>query len=282
LEQGPAPRDPVNVTYIGQVSHKGKLYPGEQDAIIDKRVFREMQKLLKDNSQNGGAGLRNKHGAPLKGILKCGNCGAAMTHTFAKKDNRLYRYYRCHSKIARGAAECSAPALPAQEIEDFVVAQIRKVARDPDLARQVFTEAAKQQRALIPQVKSEKTRLQRGKQAKGEEIRRLVDVIGSNGRSAAIGVRLAEVEAVVSNIDRRLAEIESEIENLERSAVDPGHVAQTLAEFDGVWDVMWPGERLALIHSVIASVTCNDRAGVSIEFRLSLPPGTNARWSAPL
>jgi hypothetical protein len=65
-----------------------------------------------------------------------------------------------------------------------------------------------------------------------------VDAVGSNGRSAAIGVRLAELEAISVKIGQRRTEIDTEIENLKRSTVDPEDVAQALTEFDGVWDVM--------------------------------------------
>lgn len=94
---------------------------------------------------------------------------------------------------------CPTPTLPAQSAsggEDFVVEQIRKLARDPELARQVFAEASRQQKKLIPKLEAERKRLLKDRPAKGEEIRRskipvrgLLDAAGTNGRSAAIGVR---------------------------------------------------------------------------------------------
>jgi hypothetical protein len=66
-----------------------------------------------------------------------------MSHRYAKKGSRLYRYCICTTKQKQGRDACATPSPPAQEIEDFVVEQIRKLARDPDLARQVFEEASR-------------------------------------------------------------------------------------------------------------------------------------------
>ena len=256
----------VNVTYIGQVLHKGKLYPGEQDAIIDKRVFREVQKLLQDNSQNGGAEAKNKHNALLRGLLRCGHCGASMAHTYTKKGNRLYRYYMCLTKIKRGKDACPTPSLPAQEIEDFVVEQIREVARDPVLQRQVFEEAVRQQKKLIPKLEKEWKRLLKDKQSKGEEIRRLTDAIGSNGQSAALGARLAEHEAIVARIDARAQHIDSELSTLRRNAVDQDDVTKTLAEFDDLWNVINYQEQSRLVALLINSIECSCGSKIEIRF----------------
>jgi hypothetical protein len=65
----------------------------------------------------------------------------------------------------------------------------------------VFQEAAKQQRAMIPMLKAKRVCLQRDKQAKGEEIRRLADVIGSGTRDvSSVAGRLGELEAVVGTL----------------------------------------------------------------------------------
>jgi hypothetical protein len=48
-----------------------------------------------------------------------------------------------------------------------VVDQIRKLARDPELARQVFEEASRQQKKLIPKLEGERKRLLKDKQDQG-------------------------------------------------------------------------------------------------------------------
>lgn len=257
----------ANVTYIGKVSHKGQLYDGEQDAIVDKRVFREVQKLLKDNSQNGGANVKNKHGALLRGLLKCGHCGSAMTHTYAKKGNRLYRYYMCNTRMKRGKDACPTPALPAQEIEDFVVEQIRKVAQDPELQRQVFDEVVRQQKKLIPKLEKEQKRLQREVQAKREEIKRLATAIGATETPVpSLTERLARLETVVTKLDGRVAEIDCELTAHRGSAASQESIANALSEFDAVWEVLSHIEQVQLIPGITESVSCGACGDVRIQF----------------
>ena len=133
----------INPLYIGQVRLHGDTYEGLQDAIIDEETFKQVQDLLASNrnSQSPGRGTRNKHGALLGGLIKCGVCGQAMAHSYAKRGGRLFRYYRCTTAQKQGRDACPVPSLPAAEIEEFIVEQLRRVARDSDLAREVFDEA---------------------------------------------------------------------------------------------------------------------------------------------
>jgi site-specific DNA recombinase len=88
----------TNVTYTGKILHKGEVYNGEHEAIVTEDVFAKAQALVDLNGYGCGPAVRNKHGALLKGLLRCGRCGAAMAHTYTKKGNRLYRYYACNTR----------------------------------------------------------------------------------------------------------------------------------------------------------------------------------------
>jgi len=247
----------ANVTYIGKVLHKGELYLGEQEGIVNERAFAEVQKILQHNSQNGGASTKNKHGALLRGLLKCGNCGAAMSHTYAKKRNILYRYYMCVTKMKRGADACPTESLPAQEIEDFVVNEIRKLAKDPDLQRQVFEEAARQQKKLTPKLEKERKRIQREVLAKREEIKRLVTAIGAApGPSDSLAEHLTSLESTVAKVERRVVDIDSTLTEM-RGAGTMESITEAFCEFDGLWDVLTHSEQTTLISSLVESIGCN-------------------------
>ena len=55
----------------------------------------------------------------LTGLLRCDNCGAGMT-TATGKGGR-YQYYKCNSRIVRGAGACCTPAVPMQKMDDMVL-----------------------------------------------------------------------------------------------------------------------------------------------------------------
>ena len=76
----------TNVTYIGKVKYKDEIHDGEHEAIIDDDLWRRVQAKLKHNGRTGGAMVRNKFGALLKGLLHCVPCDCAMTPTHATQE----------------------------------------------------------------------------------------------------------------------------------------------------------------------------------------------------
>ena len=148
-----------------------------------------------------------------------------------------------------------------------------RLARDPDLARQVFEEAARQQQALIPKLEAERKRLQREKQHKGEEIRRLVATIAAADMpSPSVTERLAELEAISTKIGQRLTDIDAELAALEQNRVDPEAVAAALNEFDQMWEVMWPAEQVRILQLVADRVEIRGSGGSGIDISLHLQP----------
>lgn len=246
----------TNVTYTGKIAHKGELYPAEHKAIIEESTFQAVQEVLAENSQHGGAKARNNHNALLKGLLYCGSCGAAMAHTYTKKKNRLYRYYVCSTAQKQGSAACATPSLPAQDIEDAVVEQIRQIANEPEMVEQVFKEAEGQRKANVPKLKAEQRRLQRERQHKQERIKELVAAIGQSVKPlASVSETVEELEAISEQIEQRLMEIQKELDAITRNPVDLADLTSALAMFGPVWEELWPGEKTRVLGLIIERLT---------------------------
>ena len=193
----------TNPTYIGKVTLHAKIFEGLHEAIIDEETFNQAQELLvhNRNGQRPGPETRSKHQALLRGLLKCGHCGCAMGHTYTKKGNRLYRYYTCTTKVKKGKDACPTPSFAAADIEASVVEQVRRVARDPKLAAQMFEEAKRQQEANVARLRSERDRLTKQKIQRDEEARRLTAMLSqSNGDSPTILRQIAEAEGQATRI----------------------------------------------------------------------------------
>jgi len=143
------------------------------------------------------------------------------------------------------------------------------LARDPDLIREVFEESIRQRQEQLTQLESERKRLVRQRQQKGEEIRRLVSAIaGTAGSSPALSERLAEAERQLANVDRRLQEIDAQLTVLRNQPIDLDGVTAALEEFEAVWGMLYPGERSTLVRSVIETVACNDQGKARVEFSM--------------
>jgi hypothetical protein len=97
----------TNVAYISKIKYKTEVHDGEHAAIVDADVWQRVQALLQRNGRTGGAAVRNKFGALLKGLLRCVPCDCAMTPTCSTKNGtKRYSYYVCSNAQKRGWHTC--------------------------------------------------------------------------------------------------------------------------------------------------------------------------------
>lgn len=132
----------ANVLYAGQVSHRGKLFPGEHAGIVDPECFERVQQLLRAKSPYAHARLRNQFHALLMGILRCAHCRHAMTPAHScRKPGKRYRYYTCTNAQKRGHDACPSPSVPGAPIEELVISKLRRLGQDPSLLAHALAEA---------------------------------------------------------------------------------------------------------------------------------------------
>src|SRR5467141_3007034 len=133
LDKGVLYRILSNRVYIGDAVHKGVSYPGEHQAIIDRKLWDQVHAILKQSPRRRAACARAQTPALLKGLL-FGPDGAAMSPTHTRKAGRLYRYYVSQSVMKQGANTCPVRQIPAAEIERIVIATL-KISRKPMFGR---------------------------------------------------------------------------------------------------------------------------------------------------
>jgi len=254
----------TNVAYVGQVRYKDEVHDGEHAPIVAAEVFSQVQTLLQRNGRSGGRGVRNKHGALLRGLLRCAACECGMSHTYSAKGSRQYRYYVCTRAQQRGWQECPSPSAPAGEIERFVVDQIKCIGRDPLVIKETLAQARLQAEAQIERLKAER----------GGLFGRLRDDHAELGRLAAESrpgdPRLADAHDRIREAQRRVTEIDDELAALGGDLVDEAEVAAALADFDAVWDCLAPREQARVIELLVERVEYDGQGGsVSITFHPS-------------
>jgi site-specific DNA recombinase len=136
-----------NRVYIGEAVHKGVSYPGEHEAIIDRKLWDQAHAILRESPRTRAANTRAQTPALLKGLL-FGPDGAAMSPTHTRKKGRLYRYYISQSVMKRGTDACPVKQVPAAEIERIVIDQIRSLLQTPEVIVQIWRAARKTNRNL--------------------------------------------------------------------------------------------------------------------------------------
>ncbi len=254
-----------NPLYKGMISHKGELYQGEHEAIIDAEQFDRVQKILSHNGRIGGKEVRNKYGAILRGLLRCKACDHAMTHVFTTsrgKSRKQYRYYRCVGSIKKGACTCPSGSLPAQAIEQLVVDEARAAMTDRALIKQILGDSDE---VLVQRLKDRERDLhdiQKELKRLDRELRRAV---GEPGDRTA---RVAELNEAIMADQKREKLLREELDGLRSQRLDPTQAERRLKNFDEVWSNLIPREQARLLKLLIERVEYDSESqSVSVTFR---------------
>lgn len=88
-----------NHLYRGEISHKGRIYPGQHAAIVDEELWNLVQAKLRDNRVERSVRSDASQPSLLAGLLRDED-GIVLTPTHANKKGCRYRYYVSHDLIA--------------------------------------------------------------------------------------------------------------------------------------------------------------------------------------
>lgn len=129
-----------NRTYLGELRHKDKWYPGKHEAIIDQALWDDVHSILATNGRTRGNLTRARIPFLLKGIV-FGEDGRALTTSSSvkKKSGRHYRYYLSTRDAKEFAGSSGLPRIPAAELEAAVVGQIRSLLQSPPVTQKTAT-----------------------------------------------------------------------------------------------------------------------------------------------
>ena len=139
-----------NRVYLGEAVHKGTSYPGEHEPIIDRATWDKVHAMLAENTVARTNRSRAQTPALLRGLIFAPG-GHAMTPTHTRKNGKLYRYYVATDAIRRGYAECAVRSVPAAELEEAVVAQVRHLLRTPEIIARTWAAAKGEGNEAIPE-----------------------------------------------------------------------------------------------------------------------------------
>jgi O-acetyl-ADP-ribose deacetylase (regulator of RNase III) len=124
-----------NPVYLGLAAHKGQLYPGEHQALVEQATWDQVQAHLKSgrNLAKGATADRlSRTPTLLRGVLFSEE-GRAFTPSYTSKGQRHYRYYVNTASIKFGRIGCGVQRVPAAEIELTVTEQVRHILRSTEV-----------------------------------------------------------------------------------------------------------------------------------------------------
>ncbi|HXS94647.1 MAG TPA: recombinase family protein [Candidatus Limnocylindrales bacterium] len=109
-----------NVLYLGEVPYKGEVYRGEHAGIVQRKVWKQVNRILEKERRQPRREERNLQGALLKGVLQCARCGRPMIAGYTTRQGRRYAYYVCTTAQKRGARACAGGIVSKERIEAAV------------------------------------------------------------------------------------------------------------------------------------------------------------------
>jgi DNA invertase Pin-like site-specific DNA recombinase len=102
-----------NPFYAGVIEWEGKTYPGKHEAMVSLSEFERAQEIL----GRPGRPRKKMYRFPYTGLIRCGECGFAVTAEH--KTNRFgsrYIYYHCSWR--RTDYKCSQGSITAERLEE--------------------------------------------------------------------------------------------------------------------------------------------------------------------
>ena len=243
-------RTVTNRKYIGEIVYKGQTYPGEQEAIVDRKTWDRAQRVIAENSHARTMKTRRTTPALLRDIIRCGHCGNVMGITSPGGEKSNYRYYLCHHARRNGYDTCPVKSVAAGEIETAVVEQLRRILRSPDVIARTFRavkQRADEQRAVLVQ---EKKALDKELARLRKAVRSLVQA----GDDGLLADELRKVNDDYAEAQARLRTIDMKIEACGGDLPGEAEVADALGKLDPVCDELYPGEQQRVVQLLVKEV----------------------------
>jgi len=118
-----------NPLYNGCIPHKGKIYSGLHDAIIDEYTWDTVQSLLAENASNRTA-TTNTHGPFLLSGKVFDEDGEPLYQSQAHKQGKRYAYYISKHLMHGANKRNEGWRLPTATLEDAVILPLKNYLQD--------------------------------------------------------------------------------------------------------------------------------------------------------
>ncbi len=199
-----------NKLYLGEVQWGSVRTPNAHPPIIDASLFEEVRRILASNRQT----RRNlkqptAHVYLLKGLIRCGQCGAMMTPKSCSGRNGVHFYYTCTRQTHHGRKACCTPYLPVT-VEDVIVQRLVELSGD-EPEREKIVDAALGQignHKLVLEAEIEIVRRQAA--VTQAQINNLVEVLKASGAAglASVADELRRLQAELNQQHAKMRELQ--------------------------------------------------------------------------
>lgn len=254
-----------NPAYKGCVAYEDGVYPGVHEALVSEDVWEMAVAAITPKTRHvQRKAEEDKHNHLLKGLLRCGQCGAALTpHPAGKKDKNgePYLYYNCTSVTKQGAdSSCGVRSLPARRFDELVLSLLEELGKHPEvIAETVASLQAKANEALGP-LKKRQAEIEAKYRKVSSKLNHMVTLAGNQDAGEFGRVMMLEAKSLAEEkqtLEHDRNQVRMEMGFREQKSVDAESVAQQLADFHTVMGHLTPEEKKELVRLLIREVRVN-------------------------
>ncbi len=255
--------------YVGNMMYGDEVHPGLHPRLVDDATYRQVEVILSGKHRElRYTGLNPDY--VLRGLLRCGRCGAAMSPASTKKGHTVHRYYRCSTRDKEGKKVCAAKPLPAGAMEEFVVERIESATTDRSLIAQV----SKQLKGRIDARRKVVAALRAGlpeevAKASAAASKYATELGRLEGRARdLVELKLRAETDRLAAAERQLARAESDDLDLQVADGEREWIVGALKDFERAWRLMTPENRGRLMRALVIEVRV-DEAKNEVEVELA-------------
>jgi len=262
-----------NPIYIGKLSHKGDVHEGEHKGIVEPAIFERVGRMLSSNAQKNTSPNQDKHNFLLRGLVRCGACGQAMTPNFAYSKGRKYFYYKCVSVTKLDKSACETKSVPARELERLILDRIAFLGKQKRVVEEVVERARKMTGTELPAKKQERVQLiaQIGRQE--SEVGNITSILAAQGQAApqyrALMDKLGQAQSRREELEKQVQKLDCEVVELESRQIDAEIIRRNLESFSGFYAKLTPPQQKEILAMLIAEIVYDTQAS---KIKLTLRP----------
>jgi site-specific DNA recombinase len=179
------------------------VYTNAVPAIISAADFARAQERKKANKN---CGIRNKSFYLLSGLVRCGECGHAMSGNSVSRSHYRYEFYQCTQKMTRGVAACPNIKIKKQELEEAVIAGMLKIMTVPNLDM-IITQATEKIAAQLDDTAEDAATVTAKISGLNTKLNNIYNVIESGAADEFDLARLADIKKQITVAREHLAQI---------------------------------------------------------------------------
>ncbi|MDX9859258.1 MAG: recombinase family protein [candidate division Zixibacteria bacterium] len=206
-----------NPFYYGALRYNGVLYVGAHQPMISKRDFDKAQRILDIESMP----KPHRHSFTYTGLLRCGNCGAAITAEH-KKNRYGHRYIYYHCTRHKYPYDCAEKAIEERQLEKQLADWTSSISLPKGFLKWALAASDEMDREDGAAFQSEKPELRRKLSLLGSELdellnmrlARLIDDDEFAKRKAALKERMAVLQERIDRPEQTISQRRATLEQV--------------------------------------------------------------------